>query len=247
MFATSLFLLPTGLLYNLQAYPINNPLWSLFFEFFANLAYAIQQKLRLLSVTVMSSILAVSGIALVLTVLRAGSIEFVGFDGVKLFLGGFVRVCYPFLAGVVIFRYSLYNSRFRIPSIVLLLFLLSALLAPVFEHSWIYDSLLIVFGFPFIVAFGARAIDPESLSRFWGSCGRLSYPLYVIHQPIILISYVLLSKTALGKAPVVAAILSLAIALASAYVFLRFYDQPLRNWLSKIRKGSRPVNSKVVA
>jgi peptidoglycan/LPS O-acetylase OafA/YrhL len=42
--AASLVLLPMGLVFHQQAYPVNNPIWSLFFELAANAAYGAERR-----------------------------------------------------------------------------------------------------------------------------------------------------------------------------------------------------------
>jgi peptidoglycan/LPS O-acetylase OafA/YrhL len=244
----TLFLLPAGLLFpGGQAYPMNNPLWSLFFELFANLLYGIQQKFRPVSTRSAFVVLLLSAIALIAVIFHTGGIETIGFDGHKSFLGGFVRVFYPFFAGVILYRYSFFNIRYRIHSSIVLAALLVALLVPIFKHAWLYDAVIITLGFPLMVMFGARSFHSERLSKFLVLFGRLSFPFYVIHQPVLRICDLLIAKTGLEKTlPYPMAALSLLVALAMAYAFLVAYDQPVRRWFTKKSRDSAPAKAEVL-
>jgi peptidoglycan/LPS O-acetylase OafA/YrhL len=65
--------------------------------------------------------------------------------------------------------------------------------------------------------------------------GYLSYPLYIVHYPIMYIFYAWLIKNdiyTLGDCwPM--ALLVIASSVALAYMCLKFYDEPVRRWLSK--------------
>jgi peptidoglycan/LPS O-acetylase OafA/YrhL len=75
----------------------------------------------------------------------------------------------------------------------------------------------------------------QRVSRF---LGELSYPLYIVHYPLMYIFYSWLIENdiyTLGDCwP--AAILVIVSSIALAYICLRFYDMPLRSWLSKDSK-----------
>jgi peptidoglycan/LPS O-acetylase OafA/YrhL len=65
--------------------------------------------------------------------------------------------------------------------------------------------------------------------------GDISYPLYIVHYPIMYIFYAWLIKNDIyqlrGCWPV--ALLVILSSIALAYLCLKFYDEPLRRWLSK--------------
>jgi peptidoglycan/LPS O-acetylase OafA/YrhL len=238
LFAT-LFMLPVGLLFHHQAYPLNNPLWSLFFELFANFVYAVWQRFRLLAALPNKAALAFAAIVLILIAWRFHSVQSLGFSNPVTFLGGFVRIFYPFLMGVVIFRYSLFNHQIRLPSPLLAAALITIMFLPIAIYStWLYDSVAIVFLFPAIVILGTRSTDFIDLSKAWEISGMLSYPFYVIHQPILRIVYVVCVRTGLAqKMPYLSAFFGLVVAVVVSYACSRLYDEPVRAWLSKL--GSR--------
>ena len=63
--------------------------------------------------------------------------------------------------------------------------------------------------------------------------GELSYPLYIVHYPVMYLFYAWLIKNGiytLGECwPVVVGIMVLCVSLA--YICLKFYDLPVRRWL----------------
>ncbi|MCB0636755.1 MAG: acyltransferase, partial [Lewinella sp.] len=87
-----------------EMYPLNGPAWSLFFEYIANIFYAL--FLRKASVRVLAVLVAISAAALVHLAVFGGHGDVIGgwaLDGAQLHVG-FVRLLYPFLAGLLLSR-----------------------------------------------------------------------------------------------------------------------------------------------
>ena len=65
--------------------------------------------------------------------------------------------------------------------------------------------------------------------------GRISYPLYVVHLPIVFVQMSWAARHA--DAPVgthiIVAIFTIIIAIATAYASLKLYDEPLRKYLAQ--------------
>jgi peptidoglycan/LPS O-acetylase OafA/YrhL len=98
LFTVSAFaLLPVGLLKHLQAYPVNNPIWSLAFETFANVAYVIERKGLKIGWWLMAALIVLSLVALVFEIVHQHGVESIGFNR-NSFLMGFARVLFPFLS-----------------------------------------------------------------------------------------------------------------------------------------------------
>ncbi|HEY8024428.1 MAG TPA: acyltransferase family protein, partial [Burkholderiaceae bacterium] len=152
-------------------------------------------------------------------------------------------------------------SRITQPAKVKHAFLLSsvmivaALALPRFggEHDlWkngLYECLCIIFVFPLVVYLGACGDLKNSLSdKVCGFLGSISYPLYIIHYPFVYtyFAWVANRQMALSDAlPVAVATYSVCVALA--YLFLRFYDIPIRNWLGKRHMGKEPTATQSAA
>ncbi len=234
---TSLLLLPGGLFFaGIEAYPVNNPIWSLFFEVIANFIYAARA-------TVSTSAL---GIAAVVSALALGSmsyfgdgIEEFGFAGPRYFLGGFIRVAYPFIAGLLLYRF-LGAFRFRIQPVFPVAALVATLVAPV-PSSWGYDVFAVVVAFPAIVWMATLSIG-GSFKIPLIVLGEISYPFYLVHQPILrVLKHIDVFARFASEYPVLSVALSLIAISIAAYVTFWVYDQRLRELVGAyIFRGRRP-------
>jgi peptidoglycan/LPS O-acetylase OafA/YrhL len=72
----------------------------------------------------------------------------------------------------------------------------------------------------------------QRVSRF---LGELSYPLYIVHYPLMYIFYAWLIKNDIYTLSECwpTALLVVASSIALAYICLKLYDEPVRRWLSK--------------
>jgi peptidoglycan/LPS O-acetylase OafA/YrhL len=227
------FLIPLGLFFSQQAFPVNGPIWSLFFEIAANAAYGLNKRRGRRNQTVLMLALLASLIPLAIVIHRYGGIQFVGFARWESFLFGFTRVCYPFLVGIAIYRFGLFKIRLKHIDLVLAPLLAAVFFLPLFQQTWTYDLAAIAVLFPVIVALGAN--DPKSpwMIRFWTFLGRLSYPFYLVHLPILTIVRALSQTSVLSGVPANAcAFAGMVIAAAFAYLALLTYDQPVRRGLA---------------
>ncbi len=102
----------------------------------------------------------------------------------------------------------------------------------------LYEVVCIAFVFPFIVwlgACGSGSNTGDYTSRINRLLGDISYPLYIVHYPIMYLFYAWLIEKqhyALGDCWGVAALVVVA-SIALAYAALKLYDEPLRKWLAK--------------
>jgi peptidoglycan/LPS O-acetylase OafA/YrhL len=223
-----------------EMHPLNGPAWSLFFEYIANILYAI--GLRKLSNRALSIFVLLSaGLLFHLAVFgkRGDLIGGWSIDSTQLHIG-FARLLFPFFAGILLMRLG---KRIHIKGAfaVCSLLLIAALSLPRFggtEHHWInglYEALCIIILFPIIVAIGAgeKRVDGVSIriARFFGD---LSYPLYITHYPLIYIytAWVVQNHVPAARGAVWGALLLIA-AVTIAYASLKLYDEPLRRWLSR--------------
>jgi peptidoglycan/LPS O-acetylase OafA/YrhL len=223
-----------------EMHPLNGPAWTLFFEYIANLAYAL--FLRRISNSILIILVAIAGGILVHLAVTSPNGDVIGgwsLDAAQLRIG-FTRLAYPFLAGLLLSRTikpGFIKHAFLICS-VLIITILSFPRVGGSEHLWmngLYDCLCIMVLFPFIVYLGASGrIKSRSMEKTCKFLGDISYPIYITHYPLIYIfsAWVVNNKVSLMDA-IPAGILILASAIALAYLSLRLYDIPLRNWLSK--------------
>ena len=105
----------------------------------------------------------------------------------------------------------------------------------------IYEMCCIMLIFPVIVWLGASGVTSDKTST--GVCkflGDISYPLYIVHYPVMYLFYAWLIKNqlyTLGETwQVVACVYATNVLLA--YAALKLYDEPVRRWLAaKLRIG----------
>jgi peptidoglycan/LPS O-acetylase OafA/YrhL len=209
-------------------FPLNGPLWSLFFEGFANAVHAIVAKART-STEIFTSLMIASFIAVVAGAVHHGGINFG--DHPDNFLLGFPRVLFSYCAGVLIARKverGIAVSKWTCAILVSLMFAIP-------KMSHIYNAVLDV-AFVAIVSpaillclMHPRNNTGDLFSRI---CGEVSYPMYMIHYPIVRAAGAVLRNLPLSPIMNIAAalLITFGIAVASWLVF-KFLDVPIRRWL----------------
>ena len=223
-----------------EMHPLDGPAWSLFFEYVANVLYAL--FIRKFSKTILSILVFISGVALMHLAITGSRGDVIGgwsITGEQLRIG-FTRLMYPFFAGLLLSRISK-PGRIKNAFLWCSLMVAAILSAPRIggtEHLWmngLYDSLSIIILFPLIVYMGAsgeiKSNTTLKISKFFGD---ISYPLYITHYPLIYIytSWVVEKKLPLKDARPYGLIVLIS-AIAIAYSSLKLYDIPVRKWLSE--------------
>ena len=223
-----------------EMYPLNGPAWSLFFEYIGNVLYAL--FIRRLSTRVLAVLVAAAGCGLaVFSVWGPLGDICVGFSltGENI-VGGSLRLLFAFPAGLLlsrVFRPVRVRGAFWIGSLAVVA-LASVPRIGGSEHLWmngVYDALCAVVLFPLIVWIGASGKTTDRVtSRICKFLGDISYPLYMVHYPFIYLYYAWVKNENLtfGQSlPGAAALVAGSVALA--WLCLRFYDEPVRRFLSK--------------
>lgn len=231
---------------NGEMFPLNGPSWSLFFEYLGNMLYAL--FMRRMSTRVLA------GFTVLLGVLHGwffiGNVS--GYDMIGVgwtidtvnFWGGLVRMLFPFSMGMLLartFRPKKVKGAFWICSIVLL-----ALFAVPYIPSEgalslnsLYEYVCIAGIFPVLVWLGACGSSTVTEEGWTGRVnkflGDLSYPLYIVHYPIMYIFYAWLIRNDVYSFSGcwALALTVIAASLVLAVLCLKFYDMPVRKWLSK--------------
>lgn len=216
-------------------FPLNGPMWTLFLEALSNIAFVPWAKARLGDVW-LYAVLAVSFPCLAYNTWVHGDI---GYGAVPAeFAMGFARICWSFTMGVVLFR--LRDKAPRANAMVVTAALVTLLFIP--DLGWfnrLFDLAAVTVAMPAIV----WTASASSFSAKWGDwSGDLSYPLYAMHYPLVRVLCVVgvkLDLPVIGRVGF-ALIGILAIAAVSLAAF-RFYDQPLRSWLTFLsrKQGAR--------
>lgn len=237
---------------NGEMYPLNGPSWSLFFEYIGNLLYVL--LIHRLPTRVLGVLTVVAGVALgwfALADLSGYGMLGVGWtlDTVN-FAGGMLRMLFPYLLGMYLARRFVHRPAasgarrrgvrgwFWIASVWLLALFLVPYIDGKTPVCWngAYELFCIVVVFPAIVWIGAVTPLDNGLSRrCCDFMGRLSYPLYAVHYPVMYVFYQWLIAheiyTLAGSWP--QALLAVGVSIVLALVALKCYDEPFRRWLSR--------------
>ena len=230
MFITSCLLIPYPIVpqryFNL--FHLNPPTWSLFWEYIANVFYALV-LFRLRNKTLWLLVF-IAAVLLAYEAHHATNLA-VGWSGTT-FWGGGIRVLYSFSAGMLVYRVNwLITSRLGFISLSFLL-LLAFLMPYSIKINWLTEPLLVIFYFPFLVALGAGARPAASLQGICRFAGEISYPLYMVHYPFIwlFLSYVERNKPSLNQLVLIIPIATVLL-IVLAYFTLVFVDAPIRAYL----------------
>ena len=228
---------------NGEMFPLNGPMWSLFFEYIGNILYAL--VIRRLSTKLLAVLTAILGV--LHAWIFVGDLS--GYNSVGIgwtidtinFWGGLVRMLFPFTMGMLLAR------TFKPREVKGAFWICSAMLIAVFAVPYIaksgaislnslYEVVCIAVIFPFIVWLGACGKGGDNYTgRINNFLGELSYPLYIVHYPIMYIFYKWLIENrcyTLGDTLGLSALVVLS-SVALAYACLKLYDEPVRKWLAR--------------
>lgn len=238
LFITSCLMIPYPVVEEryFNFFNLNAPSWSLFWEYVANIFYAlvlIKVRNKLLWVLTI-----IAAILICYEADKSGSL--LGGWGKGNFSAGGIRVFYSFLAGVLVYRSNwLIKSRLGFLSLSILLML--AFMVPYSLDPGIVDPLLVLFYLPLLVALGAGAQLNDGFKKICKFSGDISYPLYMTHYPFLFVfgSYLAAEKPAPTEVHMVA-IFGIVALIILAYCIMTYVDMPLRKFLKN--KLARSAN-----
>ena len=222
-----------------EMHPLDGPGWSLFFEYIANIMYAL--FVRKFSKLVLGILVFLVGAALIQYAVTSTTGDVIGgwsIDQLQLRIG-FTRMMYPFFAGLLLCRTAKLiqvKNAFFWCSVLLVIFFAIPRIGGA-QHLWmngLYDSLTIILVFPLIVYLGASGQVSGKLAT--GVCkffGVISYPIYITHYPLIYMytGWVSNHKGVTLMQALPFALLTFVSAVVLAYACLKLYDEPVRRWL----------------
>ena len=226
---------------NGEMFPLNGPSWSLFFEYIGNILYAL--FIHRLSNKMLALLTVLSGVGLawfaLFDVVGYGMIG-VGWtlDGAN-FLGGLLRMLFPFTLGMLLSRHFKpvkIKGAFWICTAVLL----ALFCVPYIEGkegiclNGLYEVFCIFLVFPLLVwlAASGKTTDKHS-TRICRFAGDISYPLYAVHYPYLFYSWLIEHKYYTFGEVWPTALTVYAGSILLAWLCLKLYDEPVRRWLSK--------------
>jgi len=236
VFFLSLLMIPTPFFVNFERwgslFPLNGPTWSLFFEYIANIFYAIilwriPRKWLVFTVALCAAFL----------VYRAVDVgRLTGGWSVYSIIDGFARVCFSFTVGLLMYRYRII-WRHRFGFILPCLLLTGVLIFPYRWQNGMFDLFWVILILPAIMSLGAGTTVSGVTERICNLLGRISYPLYMTHFVTILFltDFYKKCKPLYGKPFfIIISLLLIVFNFVSAYVIMRWVDEPLRKWLNHI-------------
>lgn len=259
----SFFMIPVTPEFNIRAneelFVLNIPQWSMIFEYLANFLFCLfvfklGKKGLIALVGIFAVMIADSALSLNLFgVLQAHDYPCSLNAGWSLtteqFYIGIARVGFSFFTGLLLFRlvhkpsdYEVKSTRvpvFAICSIIIIAIVCIDQIGG-YEHP-IYDGIFnlvcVALICPFTVFFGAKRIAlGERTKNVCDFLGRLSYPLYLAHYPIVYLFFTWMDThhdASFGKLAFVSTTTFL-LCIAVGYSALKLWDEPVRNWLRKL-------------
>ncbi|MFN7326170.1 MAG: acyltransferase family protein [Chitinophagales bacterium] len=223
-----------------EMHPLNGAAWSLFFEYIANVLHVL--VLRKLSNWALFALVLLAAGALFNVAVYGKAGDLIGGwstepEQLKV---GFTRLLFPYMAGMLLRRVlppSSGKNTFVIAGLLLVLALGAPRLGG-YDQVWLnglYEVVVLVAVFPIILYLGAMGTVRNSLTqKLCTFLGDISYPLYITHFPII---YTYSAWVTNYKVPIEEVMpASVAVMLTTilvAYASLRWYDMPVRKWLTR--------------
>lgn len=227
---------------NGEMFPLNGPSWSLFFEYIGSILYAIW--LHRLGKKALWTVTIISGAALagILIGNLSGCYHLgVGWTMADYgFIGGFLRLSFSFSAGLLLSRNikpHKIRGAFWICTAIIALVLSCPYITTDGEVSMlnaVYDCLCTILIFPAIVWIGACGQTTDRMSTTTCNLlGRLSYPIYIVHYPLMYLFYAWVWNNGYSFAQVWPTCIGIfAIIVSIAWLSMRYYDEPLRAYLT---------------
>lgn len=230
---------------NGEMFPLNGPCWSLFFEYVGNIVYAL--FIRRLS----TRLLALLSFALCCALAWFAVTDQSGYGSIGVgwtvdrtnILGGSLRMLCPFTMGLLLSRIfkPIHYARGAF-------WTSAALLLIIFHVSYIYsdgalslngmfEAACIIAVFPLVVWYAASGkTTDEASTRICRFLGDISYPLYIVHYPLMYAFYMWLIKTHQYTLHETwpAALAAVSASLILAWLCLKLYDMPIRKWLRNL-------------
>ncbi len=227
---------------NTEMFALNGPHWSLFFEYIGSLLYGLllrRMRTRWLAAWVALAALALAGNA----VWQGEGWIAYGWSSEPLnMLGGLLRLAFGYPAGLLMARAwrKWKPAATRLPAFTLCALAVVGLLSVPYigAASLGYQVACVVVGFPLIIWLGARGTVSGWRKQAVSFVGRLSYPLYAVHYPLVYL-YIHWINTGCHpfgpetwRTPVAVALMAIVLAT----LCLVCYDEPLRKKLASIWK-----------
>ena len=263
-FVCALFLIPLGPKMDIRGwqemYPFNSPLWTLFYEYIANILYAL--FIRKLPKWALRILVALFAVLLVDKAVGLGL-----FGGFTYNIGsmaggwswdkagiytGLARLLFPFFCGLLIQRSGKLikvKGAFWWCALALVIMLCMPRIGamPSFDratgvrdmggavYNGIYEAFCVICLMPLVIMMGAGGQISGKSARLCKFVGDISFPLYITHYPIMYMHVQWLAnhrEAPLGQ-HIYVALSIITLSILVAYACYKLYDLPVREWLKE--------------
>jgi peptidoglycan/LPS O-acetylase OafA/YrhL len=208
-------------------FPFNFAMWSIFFELIANVLWAWRATA---STRTLITTVAVAGLALIACGLYFDTLSIGRWWNTS--IGGLARVMYAFPLGVLLYRAHKRVTLPELPTVPVLLGMLLLLLLP---EVIAIELALSLFALPGLVFLASYAKPHGVLASACAFVGATSYAVYAMHLSLYALSAGVLTLV-LGidveKFAPWGVLGFLAMVLVCAAIAQRWYDVPVRRWLT---------------
>ncbi len=176
----NLLLLP--LPFDDELFPLNVPAWSIFYELFANYVHGTLAW-RWGRAALIAAIVAAGALAAIAAAAH-GNLDLGARAGT--FFAGFTRALFAYLIGIGLWRWWQDQPTWPVPALPAIAAMPVILVAAsaLGLGSWPFDLAFVLLACPLLIAGGLRF---RGASRLAVLSGQLSFPLYAVHYPVLLL------------------------------------------------------------
>lgn len=216
-----------------ETFSLNGASWSLFQEYLVNILYAMIGKR--ISNKALMFLVGISSLGILFVAKNFGSLHF-GWGWSHIWVAP-IRVVFPFFTGLLLFRMN-WKLKIKNAFPILTILLLVIFFLPNQKMNGLYEALCVLIVFPLMIAIAAGSDVSKKSDQVCKFIGQISYPVYILHYPFIDLYSHWVKSYKPGFALAAVSILCLsAFFLLLAILANKFYDEPVRKWLTAWTKG----------